>query len=472
MNIRTRLTLLFTLLVASIMLLFSLSIYYLYNQYRENEFQQRLESKAMMALQLRDKAGPLLPNGLTTIVAEQVSMYDQQDQEVYRSNPANPVFPLSPTITKQVRQGRMVRMRQDTLEAVAMRFCVNDQTHLVVASGYDQLGFNKLDRLQKILFFGWLLSLVVVGVAGWLFSSDALRPVAELIEQAKAISATNIHQRLRVGRQRDELSLLAVAFNDMLQRLDEAFVNQKKFVSHASHELRTPLAIMMSQIDVALMQKRTTAEYESALDELLDTVKNMIGLVNGLIELVKANSDAVTLAYQPQRVDELLWQARANVLSKHPDYQIDIDFESMPEQEEELIVPGEGPLLTTAFQNLIENSCKYSPNNRVAVALAFAPGQMRVSFTDQGVGIAKVDLPHIFEPFYRAENVMTIKGNGIGLALTQRIIDLHQGRIQVDSVEQKGTTVTVLFALRKQVPPTSPSITLKDTSSRPSPSFP
>jgi len=210
MNIRTRLTLLFTLVVASIMLLFSLSIYYLYNQYRENEFQQRLESKAIMVVQLRGKVGQLPRNDLTTIVAEQVSMYDQQEREVYRSKPTNPAFPLSTAIRKQVGQGGMMRMRQDTLEAVTMPFCVNDQTHLVVASGYDQLGFNTLDRLRNILFFGWLLSLMVVGVAGWLFASDALGPVAELIEQAKAISGTNIHRRLRVGRQRDELALLAV----------------------------------------------------------------------------------------------------------------------------------------------------------------------------------------------------------------------------------------------------------------------
>lgn len=454
MNIRTRLTLLFTLLVASIMLLFSLSIYYLYNQYRENEFQQRLENKAIMAAQLRNRHELTARDEVANMIAEQVLVYDQQDQLVYRSKLANPLFPLSANVRKQVREGRLLRMRQDTLEAVAMRFCANEQTYIVVASGYDRFGVNKLDRLRQILFFGWLLSLVVVAVAGWLFSSDALRPVSELIEQAKAISATNIHHRLSVGRQRDELSLLAATFNDMLQRLEEAFVSQKSFVSHASHELRTPLAVMMSQIEVALMQPRTPADYQVSLDELLDTVKSMIGLVNGLIELVRANSDALTLSYQPVRVDELLWQARTNVVSKHPEYQIDIDFENMPEQEEDLMLLGEGPLLITAFQNLIENGCKYSPDKSVTVALAFSSNQMRVSFADQGLGIPVADLPHIFEPFYRADNVMVVKGHGIGLTLTQRIIDLHRGTIQVDSTEHKETIITLTFPLQKSGQPT------------------
>lgn len=453
MNIRTRLTLLFTLLVASIMLLFSLSIYYLYNQYRENEFQQRLENNAITATQLRDRHALTSRDQLATMLAEQVVVYDQAEREVYRSKLSNPVFQLAPEIRQQVRQGRMIRMRQDTLEAVAMRFSSKGQIYVVVASGYDRFGFNKLGRLRQILFFGWLLSLIVVGVAGWLFSSDALRPVAELIEQAKAISATNIHQRLRVGRQRDELSRLAITFNDMLERLELAFVNQKSFVSHASHELRTPLAVMMSQIEVALMQTRTPASYETSLRELLDTVKGMISMVNGLIELVRANSDAVTLNYQPIRVDELLWQARSAILAKNPRYQIAIDFESMPDQEEDLILLGEGPLLTTAFQSLMENGCNYSANNSVAVTLAFTPDLMRLNFVDQGYGIPATDLPHVFEPFYRADNVMAIKGYGIGLALTQRIINLHKGHIQIESVEKKGTIATVTFPLQEPAPP-------------------
>ncbi|WP_019988225.1 HAMP domain-containing sensor histidine kinase [Rudanella lutea] len=458
MNIRTRLTLLFTLLVASIMLLFSLSIYYLYNQFRENEFQQRLEDKAMTAARLLDDVGQTSKDDLTTMVAEQVSVYNNQDKEVYRSNQTNPVFEITPEVRRQARKGGSIRIRVDTLEAVVMHYYspTHKQDYVMVASGYDRFGFSKLDRLREILFFGWLFSLMVVAVAGWLFSSDALRPVSELIEQAKAISGTNIHRRLRVGRQRDELAQLALTFNEMLQRLEEAFVTQKSFVSHASHELRTPLAVMMSQIDVALMQQRSTVEYEASLSELLDSVKNMMGLVNGLLELVRANSDSVTLNYQPVRVDELLWQARSALLLKQPDYLIEIDFENMPEQEEDLILLGESHLLTTAFQNLMENGCKYSSDHAVTVSLLFTPDQVQVSFVDEGLGIPAADLPHIFEPFYRADNIMTVKGHGIGLALTRRIINLHKGNIQVASVESVGTTITVTFPLREPTPAIQP----------------
>ena len=285
---------------------------------------------------------------------------------------------------------------------------------------------------------------------GWLFASDALRPVSEIIIQVNAISATNIHRRLRVGRQRDELAQLAHTFNQMLNRLEEAFISQKSFVSHASHELRTPLTVMMGQIDVTLMSPRTTTEYAATLENVLEEVRKMISLTNGLLELARVSADAATIDLHPVRVDEMLWQARTNVLHKQSSYQIDIQFDNLPEQEEDLMLTGETTLLTTAFQNLMENGCKYSPRHSVQVVLSFTPEKIKLQFIDQGYGISDADLPHIFEPFYRSENTMQIQGHGIGLALTHRIIQLHHGQLRIHSVLNQGTTITLYFPVKTQ----------------------
>ena len=166
----------------------------------------------------------------------------------------------------------------------------------------------------------------------------------------------------------------------------------------------------------------------------------MIWLANGLLELAQVNSDAVTARYQPVRIDELLWQAQSHVLNAKPTYQITIDFANLPTQEEELVIVGESSLLQTAFQNLMENGCKYSLDGRMAVQLLFERGQVQLAFSDGGYGIPANDLPHIFEPFYRSDSTMTINGHGIGLTLTRRIIELHQGHIKVESEVGRGTT--------------------------------
>ncbi len=442
MTIRARLTLLFGMLVASIILLFSVSVYYLYNQFREQEFYQRLQDISLSTVRLRQDVGPVPTRDLPTLERERVTIYNRTNQVIYHSGS---VVSIPVSVLQQIRRGhRLLKFRMGDVEAIGILFLDKKKEPLVVvASAYDQYGFSKRDRLRQILIYGWLVSLVIVGVAGWLFASDALRPVAELTEQANAISGTNIHLRLGVSRQRDELADLARTFNAMLTRLEEAFVAQRSFVSYASHELRTPLTVMMGQLEVALLKVRSQTEYEATLEATLEEVRQMIDLSNGLLDLARASSDVAGLTFRPVRIDELLWQAQAALVQKNPAYQIDIAFEQFPDVETDLVLPGEESLLRTAVQNLIENGCKYSTDHRVTVGLGFAPHQIKLTFVDQGVGISEADLPHIFEPFFRVGSNTGVRGHGIGLALTRQIIHLHQGQLVLRSVEGKGTTVDV-----------------------------
>ncbi len=444
MNIRIRLTLLFGLLVGSILLLFSVSVYYMYSQFREQEFQKRLRELATTTVRLRNDVGEVAAADLPILAAEQVTIYDDKGHILYSRGQPSGRYALTPAFFRKVLQGETPSVRQGDRETVGVRYPnANGRVFISVASAYDRYGFSKLDRLRNILLFGGLLCLVIVAIAGYLFAADALRPVAELIDQANTISATNIHKRLQVGRQRDELADLARTFNELLNRLEKAFVSQKSFVSHASHELRTPLTVMMGQIEVTRLQPRSVSEYETAFDGLLDEVKNMIRLVNGLLELARANTGFPNLRKHAVRLDELLWQAQSQLTHKKSDYQINIDFDDLPNQEDDLVILGDESLLQTAFQNLMENGCKYSPDHAVMVRLSFLPQQIQVTISDQGYGIPASDLPYIFEPFYRSDSTMTINGHGIGLALTKHIIEIHLGSIDVYSSPGKGTTFRV-----------------------------
>lgn len=455
MTIRARLTLLFSLLVGSILLLFSVSIYLLYNQYREVDFYERLREKALTTVRVREDAGDVARTDLPVMVGERVTIYNVLNQVIFSAGQGyNPS--LNSKQFRRIREGHEARLTHLDTETIGIRYLSKtNQTLVVVATAYDQYGFNKLRRLREILIFGWLASFFMVGVAGWLFASDALRPVSEIIDQVNAISATNIHERLHVSRKRDELAELAHTFNDMLNRLEEAFVTQRSFVSHASHELRTPLAIMRGNIDVALLQPRDVPYYQQTLTDVLDEVQTMIDLANGLLDLARASSESTAVSFRPTRLDELLWQARTKLLSKNPRYVVDIDFANVPDQDDDLTIQGEEALLRTAFQNLMENGCKYSANGSVEVRIAFAPHQVQIAFTDTGYGIPEEALPHLFEPFYRSPSTTSVApGHGIGLALTQRIVILHSGLITVQSKEGQGTTVTVKFPL----PVTRPSV--------------
>lgn len=446
MTIRARLTGLFTLLVGSILLLFSLSIYLFSAHFRKIDFYDRLRDKALMTARVWDDADDMARTDLSLPTNERVTIYSPTDQLIFSVGTGySPT--ITPTLLRQIRAGGERQWANEQAETIGVAHLSRaGQRLVIIASAYDRYGFNKLRRLRDILFFGWLASLLVVGVAGWRFASDALRPVAGIAEQVNAISGSNIHQRLRVSRQRDELAELARMVNNMLSRLEEAFVSQRSFVLHASHELRTPLTIIRGNLDVALMQPRDTAYYEQTLTDVLDEVKKMTGLANGLLDLARASSDAVSASFKPVRLDEQLWQARANLLHNHPDYTVAIDFDTLSEQDDDLTIPGDEALLRTAFQNLMENGCKYSPGNSVSVRISFASQAVTLTFADQGYGIPADDLPHLFEPFYRSSHTTgKAPGHGIGLALTHRIVTLHNGQLTVDSEQGRGTTVTISF---------------------------
>jgi signal transduction histidine kinase len=351
-----------------------------------------------------------------------------------------------------VRNGKEIFKRNGMVETLGIRFADrHKRTLVVVATAIDRYGFTKIVWLRDILVVSWIVSMGIVLLAGWFFAGDALKPVSDIIDQVNDISGTNIYARLRVGRPKDELAKLAATFNEMLERLEQAFILQKSFVSHASHELLTPLTVMMGQVDVTLMQPRNEIEYKQALESVLEEGKKMNSLVNGLLELARVNADAATLSFKPVRIDELLWQGRSRLLQKNEDYRIDIEYEKLPGNEEELIVMGEESLLQMAFQNLIENGCKYSKDHHIIVTLNAGDDHIQLTFTDHGYGIPPEDIPHLFEPFFRSETTSGIIGHGIGLALTHRIVTIHKGQIRVESVIGKGTTVEVIVPVRKAI---------------------
>lgn len=451
MKIRNKLTFLFTLLVATILLLFSFSIHYFYTLYRRNEFYNRLQEKAFTTVRLLKEVNGINPqvlqlidrNEITSLYDEEVTIYNEQNKIIYDSG--NTPFPVSLDFIQQVREGKTIRLHNGMKEVLALLYKSEEDKLVIIISAIDKYGFDKVDILTNLLILGWIASVGLVFIAGWIFSGNAMKPVANIVRQVKAITAFNLSARLETGNSQDELTQLSRTFNEMLARLDEAFASQKIFVSHASHELRTPLAILTSQIEVELMREDLPQKYRKKFESILEEIKMMNQLSNGLLELTRANADANTIAFTKIRIDEILWEAQNELLKKKPDYLISIDFEDLPEEENALMVNGNEPLLKRALMNLMENGCKFSGNKQVRVWLNVEPRQIIIKFIDEGEGIDEKDMAHIFEPFYRSERTRHIAGHGIGLPLTLKVIKLHGGDLKVQSHLQQGTTITVVL---------------------------
>jgi signal transduction histidine kinase len=233
----------------------------------------------------------------------------------------------------------------------------------------------------------------------------------------------------------------------MLERIESAFKTQKNFIANASHELRTPLTVITGHMEVILMKARRNEEYRKTIISVLGNIKNLNHISNRLLQLAQASSEHSDTDFETVRVDEILWQARQDVLKVNENFQINISFSESIDDENNLQVRGNEQLLRTAISNIMDNGCKYSCDHTTEVKVNNENSSIIMSFSDNGIGISKEELPMIFQPFYRAKNAIKTKGHGIGLSLVEKIINLHKGEITVKSEISIGSTFTISLSL-------------------------
>ncbi|WP_247237585.1 HAMP domain-containing sensor histidine kinase [Telluribacter sp. SYSU D00476] len=445
MLIRNRLTLTFTLLTMAIQVTLSLLVWYFYSLYRQEEFYSMLEGKARLAGRILISQRHLHDNffenmvrtDLLTIVEEQINIYDNRHNLLFTNRNLKESDYFKEKIPKLTNES-LFEFRSGHLESIVLPYRDRGQLFYIFASGYDRIGFAKQGTLQQILLLANLLGFSLTVLAGWYFSGRVLKPISQIVHEVEQITAVDLHKRVHEGNRRDEIAQLAMTFNQMLFRLEDAFVSQRSFVSHASHELRTPLTNTLGTLETSLRYDRDPADWRESMEVAVEELKKVIALTNGLLGLAKVTDGAVTLT--AVQVDDCLLTAIEQVQAKYPGRSLPLQF--MTTEEASFTVKGSPTLLTTALLNVLDNACKYS-GEPVSVELQAKDDQVTVTVADRGRGIAENDATHILDPLYRGTNVEGVPGYGIGLAVTQKIIDLHQGTLQINSSLNQGTTVII-----------------------------
>jgi signal transduction histidine kinase len=455
MTIRNRLTMLFTGAVAASILVFSILIYLLSERYRQIEFDGRLREKAIATAEFVSQMDELKPNIIQKITKQNSDFLTAESELVYdEDDPNHTIIYTSgkmdvPNIDQyffgiKEKKQRHVKL-DDNTEMLGVLYTQQGRNLVSVAKAFDQYGLSKQRALRRNLAIALLASVLLVLLMGWYYSQKALQPINNVIQQVENLGFDNLDRRVVAGQANDEIWQLANTFNGMLARLKSAFEAQKSFVSNASHELRTPLTAMNGQIEVALLKNRSIEEYQKLLHSLKEDIAEMTDLSNSLLDLASVESGVAKLNFETIRLDDVVWQAQAEVLQKRPQAKIHVAFGNVPTDEEDFLVAANEQLLKTALINLIENACKFSNDQTAVVTMTFETKERKISVKNFGNPIAPTDLEYLFVPFFRSENTKKIKGHGIGLPLTKKIVELHHGQLQVMSSISTGTEFIVKF---------------------------
>ncbi len=310
-----------------------------------------------------------------------------------------------------------------------------------------------LDTTLHSILFEFLLIVPFVLLFGalgsyWL-AARAFRPIHRLTRTARHIEAEDLHQRVPVPRARDEVQDLALTFNEMIERLDKAFTQQRRFVADASHELRTPVAAIRSMTDVVLAQGASEEEYAHVLSEVNVVSERLAHLLNDLLTLARADEGQMLLERKPVRLDLLAADVAASTELLASERAITVEVNA----QETVLVLGDEVRLIQVILNLLQNALVYTnAGGNVSLIVQASDNNALLIVRDTGIGIAPEHLGHIFERFYRADAARSrvVGGSGLGLAIVDWIAQAHKGTISVESEVGKGTTFTVSLPLKKQ----------------------
>jgi len=301
-----------------------------------------------------------------------------------------------------------------------------------------------LRNLLFVIFIAIPLALALASVGGWLWVTQALRPVDEITTMARKISAENLNERLEIKYSKDEIGRLAETFNGMISRLYHSFRQIKQFTADASHELRTPLTVLKGEVEVALRKIRTPEEYQDILISNLEEINRMIKIVEDLLILSRADMGETKLEFQKLDMKKLLNEIhqQAVILASEKAIEVSLD------KAEEAYVMGDELRIRQLLLNLIGNGIKYTPEGgRINLSLEKEDGFINISVRDNGIGIPEEDQPYIFDRFYRVDKARSKGGSGLGLSIAKWIAEAHRGSISVASQLGSGSVFNVKLPL-------------------------
>jgi two-component system OmpR family sensor kinase len=468
-SMRAKLTLWYTGILALVLIAFAAATYiYFVRASAQKTDDALMDSSDLVVASLKSELGEGKERGAQTVrevVSDfrfrdrEVVVFDENHQVVASAEPREPersvrtwpvpeAFADIPGLTSNSGRacstlsiGHGIRFCGVTLQSPSGNFLI-----VTAKSLFEEK--ETLEQVRTAFGIAIPIALVLASLGGLLLAKRSLAPVAEMGDRAARISANNLHERLPVKSEEDEVGRLAIIINDLLSRLDLSFEQQRRFMADASHELRTPLSSVLGEAEVALSRPhRNEDEYRQCLSAVHNEGTRMSRIVADLLSLARADSGQYTINQVDCSLGPLIEECVRALKHLAEKRGVALFFTS---QATEIVVKGDAELLRRMFVNLLDNAIKYTMSGgTVRAELSQDHSECTFAIRDTGRGIAVEAQPHIFERFYREDKVRQRNpdsegsGAGLGLSISQWIANLHGGRVSLEESSEKGSTFSV-----------------------------
>jgi len=436
-SLKWRIVLWFGGMVAPILLLFSLGLYYFFNQSfltahksHLDRLALRLDAHKATAIRSGDWEMPLPSETAAALVrGERIiarsTAFAPEDAKRFEDHPED-FFTRDHGETLSLYN--RYRFTQPFAGAILLR-----------RDGVD----DEVETLTDTLMWLDPILLLLLLFAAYRVTERILRPIRSTAQIAAQTSATHLPRPIPLPKYDDEIRDLVTAFNTMVARLSEGIERIERFNSDVSHELRTPLTVIRGEIDLALRKEREAPSLRHTLTTLQSEVARLETLVHNLLLLSRHDPERIRKDFETVSLDTLLLETLEGFQSALQTQKLHLSIAAIAP----VTLEGNPTLLRTLLSNLIDNAIKYTPEGRSITLSLTHDDRIRFTVTDEGIGIAADALHHITERFYRADTARSraLPGFGLGLAMVETIADLHGAKVRFSSQEGKGTRVEVVW---------------------------
>ncbi len=377
-----------------------------------------------------------------------VRIFDAHGKVIYSTASFSKIS-VPPASIQQPLKGHPIVMNAQMQSIRLYSTMLTDRQHVI---GVVQVGQSlaKLNANMQSILIGLLIVtpfvLLLSAFGSYWLAGRAFKPIHRLALTAREIGAKDLSQRVPVPQPKDEVRELSVIFNQMIERLEQAFAQQRRFVADASHELRTPVAVIRSMTELAISQPSDAEDNLLVLRELNAESERLGRLISDLLALARADEGQIKLDSEPVRLDLLT----ADVVSSLEPLADERNVALQTGDLNPATVLGDAARLIQIIMSLVDNALTYTnAGSTVTLSVKSNASAAYLVVRDTGIGIAKSDIEHIFERFYRADPARSkaVGGSGLGLSIVDWLVHAHNGTISVESELCKGSTFTVMFPL-------------------------
>ncbi|MBD0377419.1 MAG: HAMP domain-containing protein [Flavisolibacter sp.] len=423
---------LFSLLLAAVLL----TVFYLFANFRQADFKERLSKKAettvKLLLEVKEIDEKLLKiidhNSINKLYNEKTLIFNDSIRLIY-SSIDDATIDYSTEELNTIKKRIEVFKKDREYDVLGRYYKYNGSGYYVLISAEDKYGNRNLNHLRILLMGAFLFSTALVWFISFYLSRKALLPLDRLSRQMQLITSKNLTIRVHEPKRKDEIKALSRSFNQMLDRIDKAYNSQKEFSSNASHELRTPITRIVTQLENIMFVKGLAPEVRETLKSISEDAYLLSDIITSLLLLSKVEEFPDNKSFQKVRLDEIIFHAASRIYKTHPDFKLYFEIENYTANDLMVETDGDETLLSIAFLNLFKNAYDYSDNQSVQCILKQYPDALRLFISNTGETPNTQDTKLLFNTFTRGSNIKNKTGSGVGLRIVQRILHYHGATI-------------------------------------------